>query len=233
MTPVQQRPIVAEYGTYSAYISDSFASLPAIGSVVIVTGAFHSSASVGLIDDNQGHIYTVLQTPNSDTVMYVAYCVVTASSGTFTVKAVNSMARATMQISNWSASDLNTASLIGNYSVASTGILSRNATTTVTGQLAITAVSGNGSTGFGGDYNNPPSTFTAMDEYLASRCTLATAYKTCGSAGTETAAWTGTNSGDSYNSVLVLFMPAASSASDPAASSSRFTTSRHTFGTRR
>lgn len=232
MTPVEVRPIASYVSTYAGTLSDSFASAPAVGSVVTAVGSSFNIGSAFSFGDNQGGANTwniIAEVPQGDTNLCVAYCIVAASSGTFTVNmgCTNTPRSAALQIINWSAADFNIASLLGNYSISGATPLDRSVVTTVAGQLLISVAAGNGS---GGDFTNPPSTLAASGEVNLSNCTMATAYKTCGSPGTEAVTWTGTSPSDSLGSILVSFMPGAT---DPAAASSRFNTSRHTFGTRR
>ena len=207
MTPVQQRPIASYVNTYAGTLSDSFATLPAIGSIVIVTGGAYNAAATFAVSDNQGNTYTVVSQTGADTTLFFAYCFVTASTGTFTVTATNGGRRsATMQITNWSAADLGTFLFLGNYDIAGS-TLSRSIQTNNTGELILTLAGGNGT---GGAYVTP-STFTTMDNVSLANCTFATAYKTGGAATTETVTWTGTSPTDSYNSISVAFLPPSTS----------------------
>ena len=203
---VQQRPIASYVSTYAGTLSDSFASTPAVGSLLIAKGGSYNGSATFTITDNQGgaNNWYVEQNDLADTTLYVAWCIVAVASGTFTVNASLSSARrsSTLQISEWSGP---AASPLGNVSKAGY-TMSRSASTTETGQLLIAVAGGNGT---GGDYVNPPSTFTAMDEVNLANCTMATAYRLSTTIGSETAAWTGTGPSDSSNSILVLFKPGA------------------------
>ncbi len=203
---VQQRPIVSYVSAYAGVLSDSFAATPSVGDLVVVTGGSYNGSATFTVDDNQGggNTWNVLQNDLADTTLFAAWCVVAVASGTFTVTTNLSSARrsATMQLSSWS---LPNASPLGNYSIAGYSMV-RSASTTEVGQLLIAAAGGNGT---GGDYVNPPSTFTAMDEVNLANCTMATAYRLSSTIGSETATWTGTGPTDSDNSILVLFKPGA------------------------
>jgi len=212
---VQTRPTAAYVSTYAGTLSDSFASLPTIGNyVIVVGGAYNATATFG-VTDNQGHTYTVNQSAGGDTTMFFAFAKVTASSGTFTVTSTQAGNRsATMQISEWSGIDASTP--LGNFAFSSS--MAAAAATTVTGQLAITAIGGNGT---GGAFTNP-SGFTTMDIATYANAAQGSSYKLCGAAATETATWTGTPPSDSVISLIALFMPAAGSTptlsvSDPTA----------------
>ena len=199
---VQQKPNASYVSTYAGTISDSFASLPAIGNLVIVSGGAFNGTPTFAVSDNQGHTYTTVANPAGDSAIFIAFAVVTASSGTFTVTATNGGQRsATLNISEWSGAA--TSSVAGNYSVSGIS-MSRTADTTVSGQLAIAVAGGNGT---GGNYTEP---FTLMDEDILANCIFSVSYKICGAPATETAAWTGTLSSDSNNTAFALFMPGAS-----------------------
>lgn len=199
---VQSRPEVAYVTTYAGTLSDSFASLPAIGNYVLVVGGAYNASSTFAVSDNQGHTYTVNQSAGGDTTMFFAFVKVATSGGTFTVTATQAGNRsATLQISEFSGIDATTP--LGNYAFSPT--MAAAAATTVTGQLAITAIGGNGT---GGAFTNP-SGFTSLDIDSHADCAQASAYKICGAAATETATWTGTPPSDSVISLIALFMPSA------------------------
>jgi len=78
---------VAVQGDDATSVNVSFASLPAIGSLVVVTAAVFGTPTLS-VSDNQGHTYTEIaqlnNVPNTKR-LAVWYVVVTASSGIFTV----------------------------------------------------------------------------------------------------------------------------------------------------
>ena len=239
---VQSRPKVVEVSTYDGDIRDTFAAAPTVGNLVVVVGGGGSEAVTWSVRDNQGgaNIYTVQQ---SSTVgnhhCFVAWTVVAASSGIFTVIATQGGEKDTsLQISEWSGnatSSVMDIAVSGSPSSSLTPyVLSTGSSTAGAGELIVTSFNCDASI----TLTAAPSTgYTSLLEVNGTlnsgyAKTTAAAYKIAGSAGVENATWPD-YSASGVIGVIVAFKAAAGASSDPAASSSRFTTSRHTFGTRR
>lgn len=242
-TLTQSRPVQKSIAAYAGSIADSFASTPAVGSLIVVTGGGGSQAATYTVSDNQGNTYTVAQTNASESYSsFIAYALAATSSGTFTVTVSQGGQKDNlMQISEWAgnaASSVMEYTTIGSLVLDNTVVVATSGSTAAAGDLVVsTFVCEDESL----TLTTYPSGFNALlyAENTGSgawtTAAQAAAYKIAGAAGVETATWpdhTSSGSNGQYG-LLVAFKAAAGTASDPAASSSRFTTSRHTFGTRR
>ena len=167
-------------GAYAGVATDTFSVQPAIGDLVVVVGGGFNSSALLAVSDNQGHTYTLIQPSAADSQVCIAYAVVTASSGSFTVTVNTSSRGSSAQISLWSgqhATPLDVSSV--------TGTPAPSVTTTAAGDLIITVAGANN----GGNTFTTPSGFTTMGQVNGANLDFSSAYKIGGSAGAETATW--------------------------------------------
>lgn len=210
---VESRSPIRSISAFASSINDSFASTPAVGSLVVVTGGGGGTGTTYTVADNQGNTYTVLQTSNAKNYStFVAYCKVATSSGTFTVTVTNGAQKDNiMQISNWTGNDATTVvdlSTIGSEVIDAAVSVSTSGATAAAGELIVSV--------FGCETQTltltaDPSGFTTnlfredATTGAWTRGAWAGSYKIGSSPTTETAAWpNNTTSGFWGQSALIV-----------------------------
>jgi hypothetical protein len=232
-----QSTSAVDAGTYGASVAATFGSTPAVNSLITVTGFMSNGDAATIeVEDNQtpSNAYTVVKNsgayPHN---CFVAYAIATASTGTFTatVSWTGGTKDATIQAQEWSGAATSSVLDVSANPDRTVGTTTASVTTTAAGDLLISAFADNGTSAITstGPAGYAQSWFKNQADGGGSA-----AYKIAGAAGSESVTWPDYSGSLHWTSaVLVALKAAAGTASDPAASSSRFTTSRHTFGTRR